>query len=135
MRAKEVDISPFSSNKITIKMFSRSIFFFAYDPTSQTEVNQWHRETGVIYATPVSPESSYTYGLQHNANTLFLQRYFPFFGLIQCTLNLAKITFHLYSSLSTILFTQLKILLENSNASFACLSSRNNSFGYLTETP
>ena len=94
MRAKEVDISPFSSNKITIKMFSRSIFFFAYDPTSQTEVNQWHRETGVIYATPVSPESSYTYGLQHNANTLFLQRYFPFFGLIQCTLNLAKITFH-----------------------------------------
>lgn len=78
MRAKEVDISPFSSNKITIKMFSRSIFYFAYDPTSQTEVNQWHRETGVIYATPVSPESSYTYGLQHNANTLFLQRYFPF---------------------------------------------------------
>lgn len=105
MRAKEVDISPFSSNKITIKMFSRSIFFFAYDPTSQTEVNQWHRETGVIYATPVSPESSYAYGLPHNANTVFITLS-SFFGLVQCTLNLAK-------SLSIFIHHYLRYFLPN----------------------
>ena len=42
-------------------MNSRGIYLRLPHPTSKTGTSQRHRETGVTYATPVLPETSYTF--------------------------------------------------------------------------